>query len=308
MGMAHTTANDRFWHPWFDKAKKWDPVKAATEAFFADTASKGFSASLTFFPLGTEATWCNASSYAPPGAPNVAMTALPSNAFGTALDLAELTLPNNLATPTLAVMQGTITYVNAQKAAKPGKYAIVLVSDGYPEQCNNGGTPDDVIGQVANAVKTEHAKGVNTYVIGVKNPPNIGAPDTVSNLNSIATQGGTTAVFIDTADPAATTTAFKKAVDQIRGSNISCNVAIPPPPTGSTFNKQRVRVLYKSGTKSTDLAYDAACTKANAWKYDNAANPKQIVLCGSTCSTVQADPQASLTVEFTCNDVIEIPE
>ena len=55
------------------------------------------------------------------------------------------------------------------------------------------------------------------------------------------------AFLIDTGDPNATAGAFTAAVDQIRGTAISCNLAIPKPPGGRTFDKEKVAVRYTSG-------------------------------------------------------------
>ena len=67
--------------PWHDRALKWEPVVAATKAFFEDARSEGFSAALTFFPADDDR--CEQASYQ---APDVTMQPLPSQAFGQALD------------------------------------------------------------------------------------------------------------------------------------------------------------------------------------------------------------------------------
>ena len=82
---------------------------------------------------------------------------------------------------------------------------------------------------------------------------------------------------------------------------------IPAPPDGNTFDKQKVAVTYRSGSNETELAYDADCTGANGWHYDNPAAPKQILLCDSTCNMVQADPAATLNFEFACEPKITVP-
>jgi hypothetical protein len=66
-------------YPYHDPTLKWEPVVAATKAFFTDPASTGISASLTFFPIDAdESERCDANSY---DTPDVPMTALPSTAF-----------------------------------------------------------------------------------------------------------------------------------------------------------------------------------------------------------------------------------
>ncbi|XYH95752.1 vWA domain-containing protein [Sorangium sp. So ce1128] len=292
--------------PWYDKSLKWDPVVAATKQFFADPLSQGITASLTFFPSeGDNDTKCRTETYATPDVPP---TPLPSSAFADAID-AVTPAPGadwRGGTPTVFVMRGTIGFVEQQRQATPGKYAIVLVTDGEPAGC---GSANNDIGLVVDEAAAALEDQVPTYVIGVENPPLPDAPETVGNMNQVAVAGGTDHAFIiDTGDPEATTAAFKAAVDAIRGASVSCTVAIPAAPDGRTFDKQRVRVNYTSGANdSTALSYDQECRSENAWRYDNPGNPTQIVLCESTCAAIQADPQAALGVDFTCEDVIEVP-
>lgn len=294
--------------PWYDRELKWEPVVAATKQFFNDPLSEGINASLRFFPSEDEDRdeKCSAETYETPEVP---MTALPSARFAEAID-AVTPAPGadwRGGTPTLFVMQGTISFVEAQRQATPGRYAIVLVTDGYPAGC---GDRANRIQPVADAAAGALGDGVPTYVIGVDNPPVEGAPHDLDNLHDIADAGGTgQAYLIDTGNPGATSAAFKAAIDAIRGASVSCTVEIPPAPDGRTFDAQRVRVTYQSGGGNpTALAYDQECASENAWRYDSAANPSQIVLCDSTCATIQADPEAALGVDFTCEDVIEIPQ
>jgi hypothetical protein len=130
-------------------------------------------------------------------------------------------------------------------------------------------------------------------------------------LNDVAAAGGTTRAFlIDTGNPTGTVGAFRDAVNAIRGQAVSCSMRIPTPPAGQTFNKERVRVLYSTGSGApTTLTYNQSCTGANTWRYDNTNAPTQIVLCPTTCTAVQANPNAVINVEFTCNDeIIIVPE
>jgi hypothetical protein len=288
--------------PWHDRTLKWDPISAATKAFFADPASRGFYASLTFFPeIGAESVRCTDAVYVDP---DVAPTALPSTAFATALDV----IPTQAwrpGTPTVYVLRGVFSFVDQEMAGRPGRYVVVLVTDGYPSGCSNNRIAD-----VVNVV-SQRAMTIPTYVIGVNNPPISGAPDTTSNLNQVAVAGGTTQAFlIDTGNPTATTAAFKTAIEQIRrGVAISCNLAIPMAPDNRKFDKEKVRVNYASGTNpATALTYDPMCTGMNGWRYDDPANPTQIVLCTDACTTIQADPNASLSIDFECERVISVPQ
>jgi hypothetical protein len=286
--------------PWHDRTLKWDPVVAAIRGFLEDPSASGLRASMTVFPAdGGEDARCDDASYLEP---DVAMTELPSAEFGQALDAIGADEWRG-GTPTLHVLRGVRAYVDERRAAAPGKYAAVLVTDGYPQDCD-----DDEISALAELVSGAAAE-LPTYVVGVANPPLDDAPDTVSDLEQIAVAGGTGhAYLIDTGDPALTTGRFREAIDAIRGSAIACELTIPAPPDGRAFDKESVSVRYRSGTDAQALAYEANCAADGAWHYDSPADPARIVLCDSACATLQADPRARLEVEFGCQRVLHIPE
>lgn len=291
--------------PWHDKSLKWDPVVLATRGFFEDDASAGLTASLTFFPEdGDEDERCVQEAYAEP---DVSMTALPSPAFGDAIDAIEPASEGDWrgGTPTAWVMRGTRAFALDHRQDHPGRYAIVLVTDGYPQSCDDA---DDTIEAVVAEVELARADEIATYVVGVENPPLPDAPDTLSDLHEIAAAGNTGQAFlIDTGDPARTSEAFKQAIDEIRATSISCALAIPEPPDGQTFDKEKVAVRYASGgAQATSFTYDDSCATASAWHYDDPADPRQIVLCESTCELVQSDPEASFEVEFACERLFSV--
>ncbi len=284
--------------PWHDKALKWDPVVRATRSFFAAQSSSGITASLTFFP--GEARICNASEYT---TPDVAMTPLPSALFGQEIDrIAPMSSADwRSGTPTVAVMSGVQTAVTSYRSGHDGRFAIVLVTDGYPQSCGSADSVDKVVTEADKAL----GSGVATYVIGVANPMVTGAPDTVSDLHRIAAAGGTEQAFlIDTGDPEKTANDFSRAVDQIRQASTACSVAIPEPGSGAAFDKESVAVHVSSKAGTTVLGYDKTCSVANAWHYDNVDDPHQIVLCSSTCDSVRGDDSAQLSVEFACEPLL----
>jgi hypothetical protein len=294
---------DKEWH---DKALKWDPVVLATRTFFEQGASEldrsagsGIFASLTFFPEdGDEGDRCEESAYAEPDVP---MTALPSTRFGAAIDAIEPQSEDDWrgGTPTLWVMRGTRGFVAKERAARPGNYAIVLVTDGYPQGCDED---SDSIEAVVDEAQAAAADGVRTYVIGVANPPIDDAPDTVSDLHQVASAGQTeTAYLVDTGSPAATIDKFSSAVQAIREASASCAIAIPQPPDGQLFDRQKVAVSYRSQGSDVEFSYDAQCAGARGWHYDNPAAPTHIELCPSSCAAVKADPQALLKILFACD-------
>jgi hypothetical protein len=271
-------------------------VVAATKSFFEDDKSSRYSAALTFFPAdGGDDKRCDKASYQMPDVP---MQALPSKQFSEALDAIGKEDWRG-GTPTLYVLQGLFDQIVAGQKAQPGRYAVVLVTDGYPQDCD-----DDSITSVADLVKA-HAEETPTYVIGVTNPPIQDAPDVTTNLADIAKAGGTgKAYLIDTGNPNQTVSDFKKTIDEIRSAAVSCNVTIPDAPAGQSFDKQKVSVRYTSGADQTALKYDAECKAASTWHYDDPAQPHELVLCPETCKTLQGDEKAELAVDFECEPVI----
>lgn len=287
--------------PWHDKALKWDPVVAATRAFFEDDASEGLRASLTFFPQdGDEDERCEAAAYEEP---DVAMRNLPSDAFGDAIAAIEEQDWRG-GTPTRFVVEGTLTYIQEEREQEGGRYALVLVTDGYPQGCDGD---DDTLEAVMTPLEAAREDGVDTYVVGVANPPIEGAPDTVSDLHRLAEAGGTgTAFLIDTGDPTATTRAFDDAIRMIRGAVIACDLEIPAPPDGRAFDKERVTVAFDDGTRTRALRYDAQCSGDDAWRYDSPAQPEHIELCPASCEDVRSRPAAELHIDFACQQTLTV--
>jgi hypothetical protein len=268
--------------------QKWPSAVAALKAFFSDPSSKGLNASIQFFSQPDD---CNVASYATPDAP---MRALPDAlAFSTRLDA---TSPNG-GTPTLPAMQGAIQYAQQVKATITNgeKVVIVLVTDGDPNGCNSD--PNNVAAAAATVAAT-----IPTYVIGV-------GPD-ATKLNTIATGGGTApAIIVDTNNPAQITADLQKAIGAIKKASLGCSYGLPPPPAGKTLDIGAVNVNYTPGGGSlTTLPYSADCSNANGWHYDSAVAPTQIVMCASSCSTLQADKSGgAIDIVFGCATVGEAP-
>lgn len=282
-------------YPWEDPALKWNPVVAATRAFFESESSAGIFASLTLFPADTES--CNPNTYARFDVP---MTALPSTALGQVLT--EIGIPIGEGTPTRPAIRGTVQQLRSMAASDPNaSYGLVLVTDGLPNDCEDN-TVESTAAEIGALAST-----IPTYVIGVENPPMEDAPDSVSGLNAIAEAGGAGGPFIiETGDPDRTIAAFSEAIERIRGASISCNVDIPAPPQGQQFNPRRVKVTYASDAVENALSYDPNCQAPSAWHYDNPTSPNEIRLCPAACEAIRVDTKARLSVEFACEDVIFI--
>lgn len=316
---------------------KWEPVALAAKTFFASAAAQDVSAQLTFFPSENAGTFtptptappadadaggggfggggfggggfggggmttpgsasaCTVDDYADPDIP---LTVLPSDLFGTTIDATE---PNRLGTPTRWILPAIIDQAIALKATTPSNYAVVLVTDGLPTDC----TPvDDNIQQVAALAAAGPAAGIPVYVIGVATPDGatIGAgEDGIGNLNQVAVEGGTEAAFIiDTGDVDKTVADFVSVIETIKESTFSCNMPIPEPPPGQTFDASKVNVAFKTDTQ-TDMVYSPDCSAQWGWHYDDEANPTSIILCESACGSVKSfsSTTGSVDIQFGC--------
>lgn len=280
----------------FDPSVKWTPVTAAMKAFFSDPNSLGLSASLEFFPLGTDLT--SVCGYPYYSNPLVSLTPLAnSTALISAIDA---TQPAG-GTPTLPALQGAIAYAQQVASAHPiDKTVIVLVTDGDPGFGINGqfatGCPNNDIPHVAAAAQGAlmGTPPIPTYVIGVGSD--------FTNLDAIASGGGTMkAILVPVTNPTQTAPTFQAALNAIRMASVPCQVTIPPPPDGQKINPNAVNVvLVAGGGAQTVLAYSADCSVASGWHYDDAANPTAVVLCSAACMQAQSDPSGKVTIAFGC--------
>lgn len=305
---------------------KWEPVTLAAKTFFASPESVDVSAQLTFFPganvgrssgalpprgaggdeeLGggaggqqpADTAACSNDDYMEPDIP---LTALPSDEFGTTIDA---TQPNRLGTPTRWILPAVIEQAIALRETQPSSYAVVLVTDGLPTGCAS--TEADDIAEVAALAAAGPAVGIPVYVIGVDTPTEdalAAGQSGIANLHSIAEQGGTESAFIiDTGDVNKTVADFAAVINSIKESAFSCNMPIPDAPSGQTFDATKVNVTFKS-EQQQDLVYDATCQTEWAWKYDNEQNPTSIVLCDVACSSVKSyeSTDGSVDVQFGC--------
>jgi hypothetical protein len=159
---------------------------------------------------------------------------------------------------------------------------VVLVSDGYPTQCE----PRTIAGLAAMAEQAHtNAPYVRTYVIG------LGAD---FNLDAIAQAGGTHAAFkVDEGDIAGS---FVSALHNVANTKLACEYALPPAPDGSKkLDLTRVQVTYTTGAGDVteeipSVPSLASCGQVEngGWYYDNASNPTSILVCPCTCTRFDA--------------------
>jgi len=195
-------------------------------------------------------------------------------------------------------LQGAIDHASAWATNHAGDAVVaVLATDGDPTECDT--TLADINAIAAAGVAA--TPKILTFVIGVGSD--------LSNLNGIAAAGGTTSAFlVDTGGNV--NQQFLDAMNAIRHAALGCTYQIPLPTDGSTPNFQEVNVEYTPGSGSQQtipyVTDQGSCpSSGNAWYYDNAANPTQIILCSATCGTIEADTAGQVNITLGCATIIQ---
>ncbi|RYE91258.1 MAG: VWA domain-containing protein, partial [Myxococcales bacterium] len=276
---------------------RWEAVKSALNQFFASPEAAGIEVALNFFPLqapGGPA--CGEAYYYTPA---VAMSSLPGpgGAQSAALSAAMAATTPSGGTPTQAALGAALHYASDWKTAFPkDKTIVVLATDGQPgDGC--GATVEN--SSAAAATGFQGSPSVPTYVIGVGS--------NLTALDAVAQAGGTgTAFLVNDGN----TGAFLQALQQIKLQAVACEFALPAPATG-TLDYDKVNVQYTPGGTTTaqyftNAADAASCgAQTSAWYYDSASAPTKILLCPATCSLVQADPSAKVSIQLGCDTIKE---
>ncbi len=235
---------------------------------------------------------CTASDYAKP---EVEIALLPGNAtpLTTSIGMHSPTT----GTPTSAALQGAVDHAKAWAGAHSGHATIVVfATDGDPSSCDTNLTNIDAIAAAA----ANGTPKVLTFVIGVGS--------SLANLNGIAAAGGTMQAFIvDTNQNV--NQQFLDALNKIRGTALGCTYKIPLPESGTpdftTVNVQYVPGNGMGAQVIPQVANKAACpTSGNAWYYDNANAPTQIVLCQATCTAITSDSHGEVDVLTGCKTIV----
>jgi Mg-chelatase subunit ChlD len=286
---------------------RWQAASTALKAFFQDSGSAGLNVALRFFPhdqpaAGCHNSQCNATACSRElvAIGKLLETAAPTDTQEQALIAAvngATPAPrgsnNSGGTPTFAALSGAEMWATAYQTAHPGEQTVVVfVTDGQPNGCNENANQ---IAALAGAAKTSN--NVLTYAIGISSEVDEGI------LDPIARAGGTTeAIMI--ADGNAQT-ALLTALQGIRGEVMGCNFTMPEARDPSRpININKVNVNYASGggapTTLGSVGSATDCGPGGGWYYDNPTTPTQISLCPATCTTVQADPGAEISIVLGC--------
>jgi len=273
---------------------KWTGVTSAITSF-VQMAPSGISVGMQYFgqpntdpdagsilgiAIGDS---CNPADYANP---TIEIAPLPGVASMITSSLSMHTMPNT-ATPTGPALQGAIDHATTWSMAHPNDVTIaILATDGDPSECGSANSTASLLQQVETiaAAGVAQMPKILTFVIGVGTE--------TANLNGIAMAGGTgTAFIVDTSMDVSKQ--FLAALNKIRGAALGCQYKIPLPAAGGAVDFHQVNVQFTpGGGKPEVVPYVSDKSKCpasgDAWYYDNAAMPTQILLCTTTCGTVSA--------------------
>jgi hypothetical protein len=288
---------------------KWMGVTQAINSFVGQ-ATTGISVGMQYFGLpdpdgGIDigginlaiGDSCNPAIYAQPA---IEIAPLPGVGSMITASLASHTTPNT-ATPTPPALQGAINHATDwAKSHSSDVTIVILATDGDPSECGDtsGNTLLQQVENIAAAGVAQTPK-ILTFVIGVGTE--------TANLDGIAKAGGTGSAFIvDTSMNVSQQ--FLTALNKIRGAALGCQYKIPVPQGGGAVNYQEVNVQFTpSNGKSIVVPYVSDKSKCpasgNAWYYDNAQNPTEILLCTTTCGTVSSGGQ--LDVLTGCQTIVQ---
>ncbi|WP_394832350.1 VWA domain-containing protein [Pendulispora rubella] len=263
---------------------RWEPVKRAMKAFFADAQTAGMNASLHYFPIVDRGeSRCVPAMYAEPV---IARTALPSASFAASIDQ-RVPLGGS---PMEPAMRGAVDAADRLAKARPGEKAVaVLVTDGGPNDCNSTYT------SVLNVISKARAASPSISTVVVAVGPEAG------NLNRLAEVGGTQkAIVVSPADPAKAAQDLRARVASLQGIPASCSLALSAT-EGRTVDRNAVTVTFTPGAgQPAALAYNPTCAGNTGWRFSDAAGPATVALCTASCNTLVGDTKASVSASFVC--------
>lgn len=221
-------------------------------------------------------------------------------------------------TPLAASMNGQLPILKAYSPAAPvkpgGKYVLVVMTDGIPSDGRQACL-------TAASSALTGTPSVLTFAVGVGNV-NANASTVYDELfvGDLAEAGGTAPAGCNTnwSDANMTGTPchfqitpgsktaqqiqadFLAAVNKIRDTVSSCELTLDF--SSGNVDPAKVNVEYTSGAGQTSqIKQDAA----NGWTYDDPNAPTKVVLHGTSCDTLKADPEGKVKIILGCKTVTE---
>jgi hypothetical protein len=246
---------------------------------------------------------CTVVDYATPAAP---IAQLPA-AAGALIGSLNGRTPDGL-TPTGPALQGAIDQSKAFATANAGHTVVtVLVTDGFPTECSPQSIP--AIAAIATA-GVNGTPSIKTFVIGVFTQAE--QAQATTNLNQIASAGGTNQAFVITTNQNVTQQ-FQQALATIRGASLPCDYQLPVPQSG-TPDYTKVNVQFTTGAGAVSVIpyvtnAQGCDPQAGGWHYDvdpaGPTKPSKVVLCPASCNVVKADPGGKIDVVQGCKTIVK---
>jgi hypothetical protein len=189
----------------------------------------------------------------------------------------------------------------------------ILITDGTPTSCDTTTSPD-----LINIVKDGHDKGVTTFTLGLPGSD-------LNALNALAQAGGTNAAI----DVSGGAQAFISALNNIRqtvavttvqhistptviSTPLPCQWKIPQVTApGEVFDPAKVNVQFTPPGAAAPVSFgyvnsaaDCARASGDAWYYDNATSPTEVLVCPKTCNgTLHNAAGSQVEVLFGCQRI-----
>jgi Mg-chelatase subunit ChlD len=259
-----------------DPRTKWSQIKSALTSFFADPSSKDLHVSLIPWSGGK----CSGFDK-----PITSEVALPDTQGS--LSRAVSSLVPQGGTPTHGAIDGAVRYAAQLRPTLTdnGKVIIALATDGLPTGCSD-------IGQAEASAAASNAGGTPLYVIGVGEAGK-------GNMKNLAVAGGGTSDAYNVSSANATSE-FARALADIKGNALGCNLQLPLAPAGSTLDLAKVNVVFETSSAAT-VPQSQDCSNPNGWKYvPDAAKPNGIELCEGQCGAVKGSSGGKLKLVVGC--------
>ena len=286
---------------------KWDAAVSGLTAFVTDPNSEGIDVAFNEFANGIAFLDfnCTGSQYANA---LVGMGKLLQPNGPLIIDALANTGPNGIGTNIEPGLNVSVESCKAWQAMTGEKCVAVFISDGQPNACS---TDHAYLASLAGNAFTQF--GVQTFAVAM-------AGADFNLMNAIAQAGGSDCDPNGpnfACDITADASGFINALRTIRQTvtvtaPVPCEWAIPLPlPGGQVFDPNLVNVEYTvGGSSATPIGAvngPADCANvANAWHYDDPANPTKVMVCPQTCTTIQGIADVRVDVIFGCETVIAI--
>ena len=270
---------------------KWEAASSAFVAFFDDPASDTLKVALRLWPDpdGCNDTDCDAAACS---LPQVPLDFVGNPAQNLALsDALFNTIPEG-GTPVSAALEGAAIWGLQRATAAPNEQvAIVLVTDGEPNGC------DENIDNIAAIAASSAAAGIPVYAVGIEG-------SNTAQIDQIAAAGNTgVGYFVGTANAEAD---LIQALEDIQARSVSCRFTFPTESTGEPLSPDLMRLEYEEAGQlvTVDRVADATrCVPNGGWYLDDNDSPTEIIMCPTTCSQVQAMITVSIEVAVGCECV-----